>query len=476
MRRQTNIIRDIDWITIALYAALVLMGWFNIYAAVYDEHHASIFTLSQRYGKQMMWIIAAVLLAAMVCILDVRFYSSFAYPIFIFSLIALAAVLVVGREVNGSKSWFVIGSIQIQPAEFAKIAVSLALAKFLGNYNGRLMEFRNFAIVCAIIFLPPLFIILQPDTGSCLVYLAFFLMLYREGLPSEFLLFGFLVIALFILSLLMQDAQVYLVAGLIVAGFAAFWIKTRKGMDLLRGLGFYTGISCILALVNLLTENRFEIHEVLLGAALLASSGFIIMSFIRSLPVVRMLTLFIVGALLFTFSVDFVFDEALSVHQRQRILVMLGMESDPLGVEYNVNQSKIAIGSGGLTGKGFLQGTQTKYNFVPEQSTDFIFCTVGEEWGFSGSASVIVLFVALLLRLLYLAERQRSVFSRVYCYCVLSVFFLHITINIGMTIGLLPVIGIPLPFFSYGGSSLWAFTILLFILLRLDASRGEYIR
>jgi len=274
----------------------------------------------------------------------------------------------------------------------------------------------------------------------------------------------------------MQDAQVYLVAGLVITGFAAFWIKTRKKMDLLRGLGFYTGISCILALINFLMNNRFEIHEVLLGAALFSSSVFIVISYIRRLPVVRMFTLFIVGALLFTFSVDFVFDEVLSAHQRQRILVMLGMESDPLGVEYNVNQSKIAIGSGGLTGKGFLQGTQTKYNFVPEQSTDFIFCTVGEEWGFAGSATVVVLFVALLLRLLFLAERQRSVFSRVYCYCVLSLFFLHITINIGMTIGLLPVIGIPLPFFSYGGSSLWAFTILLFIMLRLDASRREYIR
>jgi len=330
--------------------------------------------------------------------------------------------------------------------------------------------------VCAFSFLPPAFIILQPDTGSCLVFLAFFLILYREGLPPSFLLFGFLAVALFILSLLMQDVQVYLVAGLIITGFVAFWIKTRRRMDFLKGLGLYTGIACILLFINLLINNRFEINDVLLSAALFSSPIFIVMSYIRRLPVMRTFTLFIVGALLFTFSVDFVFDDILSDHQRQRIMVMLGLESDPLGIEYNVNQSKIAIGSGGLTGKGFLQGTQTKYNFVPEQSTDFIFCTVGEEWGFVGSATVIVLFVALLLRLLYLAERQRSVFSRVYCYCVLSIFFLHVTINIGMTVGLLPVIGIPLPFFSYGGSSLWAFTILLFIMLRLDASRREYIR
>jgi len=476
VRRQTNIIRDIDWVTIGLYTAMVLMGWFSIYAAVYDEQHASIFSFSQRYGKQMVWIIAAAAIAVIVCILDVHFYTSFAYPIFICCIIALVAVLVVGHEVNGSKSWFFIGGIQIQPSEFAKIAVSLALAKFLGNYNGRLMEFRNFAMSCALIFLPPMLIILQPDTGSCLVFLAFFLMLYREGLPPGFLMFGFLAVALFILSLLMQEAQVYLESGLIITGFVVFWIKTHRRKDFLRGLVLTTSIFGILLLINVSMNNRFENHEVLLGAALLSSLVFILMSYIRRLPIIRTLTLFIVGALLFTFSVDFVFDEVLSIHQRQRILVMLGLQSDPLGVEYNVNQSKIAIGSGGITGKGFLQGTQTKYNFVPEQSTDFIFCTVGEEWGFIGSAMVVVLFVALLLRLLFLAERQRSTFSRVYCYCVLSIFFLHVTINISMTIGLLPVIGIPLPFFSYGGSSLWAFTILLFIMLRLDASRREYIR
>ena len=476
MRRQTNIIRDIDWFTIILYTVLILMGWFNIYAAVYDEQHASIFSFSQRYGKQMMWIIAAVLLAVMVCILDVRFYTSLAYPIFIFCLISLAAVLVFGQEINGAKSWFTFGGIQLQPSEFAKIAVSLALAKFLGNYNGRLMKLQNLAVVCVIIFSPPMFILLQPDTGSCLVFLAFFLVLYREGLPPAILLFGILTVALFILSILMQHAEIYLVAGLIIAGLAIFGLKTRKGMDFLKGLGLVTGLFGLLWLLNYLTKKDFELHELLLGAALLSSPVFFIVSFIRRLPAMRTLTLFIVGALLFIFSVDFVFDEVLSTHQQQRIMVMLGIESDPLGVEYNVNQSKIAIGSGGLTGKGFLQGTQTKYNFVPEQSTDFIFCTVGEEWGFAGSATVVVLFVALLLRLLYLAERQRSVFSRVYCYCVLSIFFLHVTINIGMTIGLLPVIGIPLPFFSYGGSSLWAFTILLFIMLRLDASRGEYIR
>ena len=476
MRVPTNIIKDIDWIVISLYAALVLMGWINIYAAVYDEQHASIFSFSQRYGKQLIWIIAAAVLAVTVCVLDARFYTSFAYIIFICCLIALAAVLALGHEVNGSKSWFFIGGIQIQPAEFAKIGVSLALAKFLGDYNGKLMEVKNFAVVSAIIFLPPALILLQPDTGSCLVFLAFFLTLYREGLPPSILFSGFLAAILFVLSLLMQNEEIYLVVGLILSGFLVYWIKTRKTMDLLWGFGTTAGISGLLWLVNYLMAKRFGLHEVLLGAALLSTPVFLVISYIRRLPFVRILTLFIFGSLLFTFSVDIVFDKVLSSHHQQRILVMLGMESDPLGVEYNVNQSKIAIGSGGFAGKGFLQGTQTKYNFVPEQSTDFIFCTVGEEWGFAGSTVVIVLFMALLMRLLFLAERQRSAFSRVFCYCVLSIFFLHITVNVGMTIGLLPVIGIPLPFFSYGGSSLWTFTILLFIMLRLDASRREYIR
>jgi len=467
---------DIDWLTICLYSALVLMGWFNIYAAVYDEQYASILSFSQRYGKQLFWIIAATGLAIIVCILDVRFYTSFAYLTFICSIIALIAVLIVGHEVNGAKSWFFIGGIQIQPAEFAKVGVSLALAKYLGNYTGRLMQWKHFMTVCFIIFLPPALIILQPDTGSCLVYLAFFLMLYREGLPPAILLSGILAAALFIVSLLMQSAEIYLVVGLIITGFVSFWIKTHKWMDFLKGLGLVAGIFGLLWLINFLTIKRFAPHELLLGAALFSVPVFLLISFLHRLPLVRKLTLYIACALLFTFSVDVVFDKVLTTHQRQRILVMLGMESDPLGVEYNVNQSKIAIGSGGFAGKGYLQGTQTKYNFVPEQSTDFIFCTVGEEWGFVGSAVVVIIFMALLLRLLYLAERQRSVFSRVYCYCVLSIFFLHIIINIGMTIGLMPVIGIPLPFFSYGGSSLWAFTILLFIMLRLDASRREYIR
>ena len=476
MRRQTNILTDIDWFTIGLYLVLVLMGWFNIYAAVYDEEHASIFDLSQRYGKQLMWIIAALTVALIICFLDINFFTAFSYPIYFLGVISLIAVLKFGQEIGGQRAWFSFGGIQVQPAEFVKISVSLALSKFLGNYNGRLLEIRNIATALAIIFLPSVFILMQPDWGSFSVYLAFFIVLYREGLPKEALFFGMLAVVLFILSIIMQSAESYLVGGLILFGFIIFLYKTGKKLDFLKGFGLFSGIFCVLGLINHLSSTRFEIHQLLLGAALLSAAIFIIISFIVRQPVMRTVSIFIVGALLFTFSVDFVFDNVLKTHHRQRILVTLGMEDDPHGYGYNVNQSKIAIGSGGITGKGFLQGTQTKYNFVPEQTTDFIFCTVGEEWGFIGSLIVIILFMTLLLRMLFISERQRSVYSRVFCYCVLSIFFVHITINLGMTVGLLPVIGIPLPFFSYGGSSLWAFTILLFVMLRLDAARGEYIR
>ncbi|MDR1673749.1 MAG: rod shape-determining protein RodA [Bacteroidales bacterium] len=476
MRRQTNVISSIDWITVGLYVALVLMGWFNIYAAVFDEQNTSIFSASQRYGKQLLWIITAVSLAVFVCLLDIRFYSSFAYLIYAVCILVLVTVLVVGKEVNGSKSWFVIGPVQLQPSEFAKIATSLALAKYLGNYSGKMMRFWNIVRIGIVIFLPPILIILQPDTGSCLVYLAFLIVLYREGLSQEILLFGILAVTLFILSLLMQDAQAYLTGGLIALGFVFFGIKSRDAKGFFKGTGLFLVVFGILYGINMAMGERFEPSELLFVTAMAIAAVFMTISALRKTPLIRRIIFFILCALIFTFSVDFVFDNVLGGHQQKRILVMLGMESDPLGLEYNVNQSKIAIGSGGFWGKGFLQGTQTKYNFVPEQSTDFIFCTVGEEWGFAGAAVVVVLFMALLLRLLYIAERQRSVFSRVYSYCVVSVLFLHCTINIGMTIDLMPVIGIPLPFFSYGGSSLWAFTILLFIMLRLDASRGEYIR
>ncbi len=453
------------------------MGWFNIYAAVFNEEHASIFSIAERYGKQMIWIIAALVLALTICLIDTQFYSNFAYPIYIVCILSLVAVLVVGKEVHNAKSWFIIGDIQIQPSEFAKIATSLALAKYMGKYSWGFMSFRNVLLVATIILLPPALILLQPDVGSCLVYLAFFIVLYREGLPLSVILFGLLAVVLFILSLVIpENDKIYLICSLILLGFAAFWLLSKRTKVFLKGIGIFAGIFLLTWLADHFLLHRFDLYEIVLFVATASAFVFLIASLFSRIPLAKTITVFIIGAILLTFSVDFVFDNVLSPHHQQRIRVMLGMESDPLGIEYNVNQSKIAIGSGGFAGKGFLQGTQTKYNFVPEQSTDFIFCTVGEEWGFLGTSVVVILFLILLLRILFIAERQRSAFSRIYAYCVLSILFLHFTINIGMAIGILPVIGIPLPFFSYGGSSLWAFTILLFIMLRLDASRMEYIR
>ena len=477
MKRQTDLLRDIDWFTIGLFVMLALFGWFNVYAAVYDEQHASIFSLSQLYGKQMLWLITAIVLALIICLLDVRFFTSLSYPAYIICIFSLMVVLVIGHTVKSSQSWFQIAGQQVQPAEFAKIAVSLALAKFIGNYNGRLMDVQNIVTAIFIILLPFGLILLQPDVGSALVYFAFIIVLYREGLPPSVLFFGFVAVILFILSIKMQDAEAYLTAGVIICGFIAHWIKSRKTIEFLVGFGIVAGLIGITWLLDFFFFKSLDLYHIILGVILAVAPVFLILSYIRRAKLMRAYTLFILGAVLFIYSVDFVFDRVLSNHHQDRILTMLRMsQPDPLGKDYNIDQSKIAIGSGGLTGKGFLQGTQTKYNFVPEQSTDFIFCTVGEEWGFAGSAVIIMIFITLLVRMVFLAERQRSVFSRVYCYCVFSIFFIHLVVNISMTVGFMPVIGIPLPFFSYGGSSLWTFTILLFIMLRLDAARGEYIR
>ena len=417
MRTQEGIFKNVDWITILLYLLLVLLGWINIYAAVYDEDHSSILDISQRYGKQLIWISAAILLALVILMIDAKFFTAFSYPIFALSMLSLIAVLVIGKEIAGSKSWFQIGGFAIQPSEFAKFATSLALAKYLSSFTTDIKS-KSVKIISGIIIgLPALLIFLQNDTGSALIYVSFILVLYREGLSGSILVIGVLITILFILTLMLNN-----------------WIV----------IGALTGLTVLLFLFT----KRSSRNIIMLAGILVVSIGFVL-------------------------SVDYAFENALEPHQKKRINVLLGKEIDPQGAGYNVHQSKIAIGSGGITGKGFLKGTQTKYNFVPEQSTDFIFCTVGEEWGFIGSFLVVVLFMALLTRLVFLAERQRSHFSRVYGYGVVSILFFHFAINIGMTIGLVPVIGIPLPFFSYGGSSLWAFTILLFIFIKQDANRLE---
>ncbi len=416
-RSKEGILHNLDWFTVFLYLLLIFIGWINIYASLYNEEHRSIFDFTQRYGKQLIWIILAIIIAMVILMIDSKFFATFANLFYALGLLSLIAVLLFGTTVAGSRSWFQIGSFAIQPSEFAKFTTSLALAKYLTSLNVNLTKLKHVLISLAIILTPAFFILLQHDTGSALVYAAFILVLYREGLSGTIIVIGLLAAALFFITLIFGKIVVITTIAGILFLFLIFIPKVRKH------------------------------YKTVIGLLLIMSA--------------------------FTYSVEYGFDNVLKTHQKKRINVLLGIESDPHGVEYNVNQSKIAIGSGGLTGKGFLNGTQTKYDFVPEQSTDFIFCTVGEEWGFLGSLVLICLFTLLLIRIIKLAERQRSKFARIYGYAVASIIFLHFVINIGMTIGLLPVIGIPLPFISYGGSSLWAFTILLFIFLRQDASRLE---
>ncbi|HAX97192.1 MAG TPA: rod shape-determining protein RodA [Prolixibacteraceae bacterium] len=470
MAQRNKLWANIDWVTVMLAFGLMFLGWINIYAAVYNEEHSSIFDVTQRYGKQLIWIGAAVFLGMVILITDSNFYLFFSWPIYGLVIFSLVLVLVAGVEINGSKSWFVIGGdLRLQPAEFAKFATALALAKLMSSYNFKMQKAPSVFLIATIIGLPPALIMLQPDTGSAIVFVVFFLVLYREGMSGVILFFGFLTILLFLLSLLTENFVLLIL--LFVGSIIAFYVLNPRFKLALSGLGLGIGLTLLLQGVNLIAGNTVDFEWIILAGTLISMIVFVIYSL-----KVRMRRAFVIigiffGSVLFTYSVDFVFENILQAHQQARINELLGLQSDPLGAGYNVNQSKIAIGSGGFSGKGFLNGTQTKFNFVPEQSTDFIFCTVGEEWGFFGSLVVIGLFLALLIRVINLAERQRSLFSRVYGYSVASILFFHFAVNIGMTIGLMPVIGIPLPFFSYGGSSLWAFTVLLFVFLRLDASR-----
>jgi len=415
LREQKGIFYNIDKVLVLIYLALIVIGWVNVYAAVYSDEHRNIFDISQRYGKQLIWIASALIIALVVLIIDIKFIVSFSYVFYGISILFLLIVLVAGAAVSGSKSWFHAWGFALQPGEFAKFATCLVLAKYLSSQNVKINDRKTILTVLFFLFLPVLLILKQNDMGSAIVFTAFVFMFYREGFSGNVLITGVLICFLFFLALVMN--KFILIAVLTVISLVLlFFIKRNK--------------KNILSLVGLL----------------LLSAGFVL-------------------------SVDFGFEHLLESHQKTRINVLLGKEIDPKGAGYNINQSKIAIGSGGFLGKGFLKGTQTKYNFVPEQSTDFIFCTVGEEWGFAGSFIVIALYLILLVRIIVVAERQRSKFSRIYGYGVASIIFFHFTINIGMTIGLSPVIGIPLPFFSYGGSSLWAFTLLLFVFIKQDAYR-----
>lgn len=475
MFKRDNIIANIDWTTIVVYVILVIMGWLNIYAAVYNEEHSSILDFTQRYGSQLIWIFFAFLLALIIFMVDLKFYPFFAYIIYGVTILLLILVLFIGKEINGNKAWIKLGFFSLQPAEFAKLGTTLAIAKYMSSYNVKVTSLKALFAIGAIMFFPMVLILLQPDVGSLLVYLAFSIVLFREGLPGAVLLFGFVIGILFFTSLLVTH-KIYIIVSIIAIGYLTFAFYTKKYKETGIGLLLFGGTFGLIWAAMFFAHKKMDYTIITSASFLIAGLGFLIISFFRKIAMLSTFVLFMMGSILFTFSVDYVFNHVLEPHQRERMDILLGLKSDPLGKGYNVNQSMIAIGSGGALGKGFLQGTQTKFNFVPEQSTDFIFCTIGEEWGFLGTFFVIGLFVFLLLRIIVIAERQRSVFSRVYAYSVASILFFHIAINIGMTIGLLPVIGIPLPFFSYGGSSLWSFTVLLFILIRLDASRLELLK
>lgn len=468
MNRQSELLKNIDWVSIFMYTLLVFMGWLNIYAAVYNDSHSSIFDITQKYGKQLIWIGASFVLGFIIMLTDSKFFTAFSFIIYGLTIGLLAAVLVFGKEVNGARSWFEIGSVRLQPAEFAKFATCLAVANVMSRHGFKMMRLSSLLSVGILLALPALLIIKQNDTGSALVYSSFILVMYREGLHGSILLLCFMTVALFIFTLLYPPMTVLL---LIIGGtLIAFLYYRQNKHELYRIIIFLVGCFLFLLFLKWLLDLPISDHKLLLISYLLCNLIGIYFIYKRKMKHIMLVILaswLCIGA---TVGVDYAFDK-LQSHQRDRINNLLGIETDLTGAGYNVNQSKIAIGSGGFAGKGFLQGTQTKFNFVPEQSTDFIFCTVGEEWGFLGSTVVIGLLMAFILRIIYLAERQRSDFSRIYGYGVASILFFHMAINIGMTIGVAPVIGIPLPFFSYGGSSLWAFTILIFIFLRLDANR-----
>ena len=469
MARRNSTIANLDWTTVVLYLVLVFLGWINIYAAVFNEQFESIFDISQRYGKQLIWIVAALIIAAITLLIEARFYVFFAYPIYGFFIFLLLAVLVFGVEIHGARSWFVIAGFNIQPAEFAKFATALGLAKYISSFNFKMHQFKSLIIIAFLIITPALLIFLQNDTGSAMVFLAFIIVLYREGLSAIVLFFAFLIAVLFIFSLILPDAVLILI--LLFSALAVFYFMSQRIKDFGKVILIPSGFIGLALVIHYYLWPDFSIGSAIMAGAICSAFILLYIAVRKRLNNYLVLLLVFLGSLFFTLSVDYVFENVLEPYHRNRINEVLGIESDPLGAGYNVNQSKIAIGSGGFSGKGFLNGTQTKFNFVPEQSTDFIFCTVGEEWGLIGTSLVVLLFMALFIRLIMMAERQRSVFSRVYGYSVSSILFIHFAINIGMTIGLVPVIGIPLPFFSYGGSSLWAFTILLSVFLRLDASR-----
>ncbi len=478
--KNPGLLRSLDWWTILIYVALLSFGWVSVCGASYTYGDTDLLSLSTRSGMQIVWIGTSLMLGLVLILLDDRFYSTFAYVLFGVMLLLLFATIFNPHTIKGSRSWLVLGPLRLQPAEFAKFTTALALAKFMDKYGYDIHKVKDLLITLAIIFVPMLFIVGQRETGSALVYLSFFLMLYREGMTGSVLFTGVAMVLYFVLGIRYAEPLLFdtptsvgkFVVFVLIQLFTTVMvgIYSRNWQEAMRVLGLCLGITllCLLFSIYVIPFDLFWV-QVTLSVLLV---GYLIWRALETqMKVYLWIGGFAIGSIFFFSSADYALNHVLEKHQRTRINVLLGLEDDLKGAGYNVHQSEIAIGSGGLEGKGFLNGTQTKLKYVPEQETDFIFCTVGEEEGFVGAAGALLLFLALILRLIHLAERQVSTFGRVYGYCVLSIFLFHVFINVGMVLGLTPVIGIPLPFFSYGGSSLWGFTFLLFVFLRIDAGR-----
>ena len=481
MKESPSILRSIDWVTICLYLTLLAFGWISVCGASYTYGDTDIFSLDTRSGMQIVWIATSIVLATAILLLDDRYYDTFAYAIYGLMLFVLFLTIFNPHEIKGSRSWLVLGPVRLQPAEFAKFATALAVAKYMSARDYCMDNWQQFIKTIAIIVTPMLLIIMQKETGSALVYASFFLMLYREGMTGSFLFTAVAMVIYFVVGIRFAEPTilhtpthvgpfvVFLLIHIFCAGLMTAYCKAAKETKIM--LASALGIT-LLAMLFSEYVIRFDVVWVQIAITVVMVIYLCYLAFREQVKEYLFIALFAICSATLFYSASFVLNNVMEPHQRVRINVLLGLKEDLAGAGYNVHQSEIAIGSGGLTGKGFLNGTQTKLKFVPEQDTDFIFCTVGEEEGFIGSAAVLVLFMLLIWRLIYVAERQIRAFGRIYGYCVLSVFLFHVFINIGMVLGLTPVIGIPLPFFSYGGSSLWGFTIMLFIFLRIDASRN----
>ena len=473
--------KSLDWWIVGIYALLCIIGCLSIYGASYDFENPGFFDFEQRSGRQFVWFMLAIVIAFFILMMDSNVFFSWSFLLYFGMLALLAVTIFIGAAVKGSNSWIVLGPFQVQPAEFAKFTTALALARFMGSYNFNLKSNKNILIISLFILAPMFLIFMQHETGSALVFAAFLLMLYREGMPGFILFLVVCLAGFFVIGVKFDDTYllthtsvgqfvVLILIVFVISGMMLIYKSDFKSARIIL-LGNLSAIA-IGILLNLFNWADFNICLLQIVLLVLTSIYLILKSLSYRISFYFLVSIFTLFSMVFLYSTQYAFEKVLEPHQQIRISVLLGTKDDPRGSSYNVNQSKIAIGSGGFLGKGFLNGTQTKLKYVPEQDTDFIFCTVGEEEGFVGSVFVLGLYIVLLLRLIYLAERQRSAFTRIYGYSVVSILVFHVLINIGMVLGMLPVIGIPLPFLSYGGSSLWAFTILLFIFLRFDADRA----